>query len=194
MAGTELHKQFANGEDVDEEGEPKHPLAEAGFLSMPSVDKHGGIVVGGPILHLVHVSLRNIRNLIVPKDDDAKKTDDKKTLTLRRYILGLSLFEMLAPADYSLRSGCQLFPTGEPAISLLPERVVVKLDVDEIYEYTKRAAADFGVNAEPKKFLSNEELIRRRVEELAAKKANAAKEKEAKKNAAKAAKKAKNAN
>jgi CRISPR-associated protein Csb1 len=173
-AGSDIHEDFGNGEDVDAEGQPKHPLAEWGFLSVPSVDKHGGISVGGPILHLVHVSLSNIRKLSVPGDP-------AKTLALRRYVLGLSLLEVLAYSEYDLRSGCQLFPVGAPVISLLPERTPVSLDVDEIYDYTKRAAEDFGVTGAEKKFVLREESIRRIASEAAARKEEEAKKKEERK-------------
>jgi hypothetical protein len=179
-AGTELHEKFGNGEDVDAEGQPKHPLAEWGFLSVPSVDKHGGITVNGPILHLVHVSLSNIRKLSVPGDPAETLA---KTLALRRYILGLSLFEVLAYTEYDLRSGCQLFPVGAPGISLLPERTPVTLDVDEIYEYAKRAAADFGVTATEKTFTLREESIERIASEAAKRKEEEAKKKEERKQA-----------
>jgi hypothetical protein len=106
---------------------------------------------------------------------------------LRRYILGLSLFEVFAYTDYSLRSGCELFPVGKPAVSLLPERDAQEFDVDEVYKYAKQAATDFGVSTEPKKFTFKEALLRGIAEKIVAERA----EKAAKKEAREAKKKAK---
>lgn len=148
-AGTDLQKELAGGkEEVDD----KHPLAQIGLLGAPSIDKHGGIQVNGDILHLVHISLINIRQLNVP--DDAAKT-----LALRRYILALSLLVVLGYDDYNLRSGCQLF-RKDSRIELLPGRTPVTLDVDEVLNYARQTAKEFGVTTAMKKFTFSMELAK----------------------------------
>jgi CRISPR-associated protein Csb1 len=157
-AGTDLQTELANGkEELDE----KHPLAQIGVLGAPSVDKHGGIRVAEKILHLVHVNFNNIRLLNVPEDV-------QKTLALRRYILGLSILVVLAYNDYNLRSGCHLFRKAAQKPLLFPgegEPTPVALDVDEVLEYARQAAREFGVTSKLKKFTFNDELVRKLVKE-----------------------------
>jgi CRISPR-associated protein Csb1 len=151
MSGADMQREFGEieaGEKIE-----KHPLAQLGFLPVPAVGAHGGIVVGGPILRLTHISLENIRRLSIPSDDN-------KTLALRRYILGLSLFEVLAYSNFHLRSGCDLVRKEDPVASLLPGRMPLNFDLDAVYAYVRRTATEFGVTTEKKTFTLSQERIR----------------------------------
>jgi CRISPR-associated protein Csb1 len=166
LAGTDLQRDFA---DVDQE-DPKHPLAQIGLLSAPSIDQHGGIQVHGNILQLVSINLDNIRKLSVPDNEE-------KTLELRRYILGLSLVAVVTYDDYNLRSGCQLFQK-EAKIESLPGRTVLSFNEEEVLDYTRLAANALGINATCKEFTFNLAIARKLAEE---KKAEATKKKAEKK-------------
>jgi CRISPR-associated protein Csb1 len=170
ITGTDLQKDFDNGE----EDLSKHPLAQIGLLPVPSVDQPGGIRVAGDILHLVSINLATIGSLYVPGDE-------KKTLALRRYILGLALVAVMTckrRGYYNLRSGCHLFPkkvSPKLEVEILPGREALTLTRAEVLTYAQKAAADFGINETlTKKFTFNEVLAR---EQAAAKKAEADKKK-----------------
>jgi len=89
--------------DVEKaEGDPKNPLAKAGFVHVPSVDQHGGIVVRGDIIREVVISLVGVRRLA--------GASEQETAQIRRYILGLALAAATADFDPFLRQGCTLVP------------------------------------------------------------------------------------
>jgi CRISPR-associated protein Csb1 len=94
---------FSEEEKQKAEGDTKNPLAQRGFVHVPAVDSHGGVVVRGGVFRDVTVNLVALRQL------DGKPTG----VALRRYILGLALIAATDPQDGFLRQGCLLTPDPE---------------------------------------------------------------------------------
>ena len=77
--------------------------ADAGFASAPSVDRPGGVLVHGAIVHSASVMLNVLRRYRSGDGSDVLPT----------YLLGLALGGLLsAGRDYHLRSGCLLMPAA----------------------------------------------------------------------------------
>ena len=130
---------FSEADKEKQQGDPKSPLAKRGFVHVPAVKTHGGIIARGPIARSVTVNLIALRRL---KGQNAK--------TLRRYILGLSLVAATIPMDGFLRAGCLLTPDpDEPgawhSVARNGERSTVDLTEEVAFEYARRAAEQFGV-------------------------------------------------
>jgi CRISPR-associated protein Csb1 len=92
-------KVFSEEDKQKAEGRPESPLAQRGFVHVPAVGAHGGIVARGPIQRDVTVNLIALRRL-----------KGGNSLALRRYILGLALVAAIEPIDGFLRAGCLLSP------------------------------------------------------------------------------------
>ncbi len=90
---------FSEEEKKKQEGDPKSPLAKRGFVHVPAVRAHGGVIVRGNIERSVTVNLIALRRL---GGSNAEK--------LRRYILGLSLVAATEPVEAFLRAGCLVTP------------------------------------------------------------------------------------
>jgi CRISPR-associated protein Csb1 len=88
---------FSDEEKQKAEGNVKSPLAQRGFVAVPSVGAHGGIVARGPIYRDVTVNLVALRQL-----------DGENGEKLRRYVLSLALLAAADPQDGYLRQGCLL--------------------------------------------------------------------------------------
>ena len=117
----------------------KSPLAQRGFLHVPSVDTHGGIIAHGSVQRTTSLNLVALRRL-QGSDDTA----------LRRYLLGLSLVCATAPQDGFLRQGCFLTPDPScPAewevVSRDGTRSVISLDHAQFIAFARNAAEVFGV-------------------------------------------------
>ena len=130
---------FSEDEGKKSEGSNKSPLAQQGFVHVPSTNTPGGVVARGPIERDVTVNLIALRRL----------SGDRSEI-LRRYILGLSLVSATAPQDAFLRQGCLLVPetTRDPAWTLVGrrgERQTVTLTEDVALAYAKAASKAFGV-------------------------------------------------
>lgn len=130
---------FTDAERGKSEGKPASGLATRGFVHVPAVNTHGGVIANGPIRRDVTVNLVALRRL-----------DGKDGQALRRYILGLALVAATAPLDGYLRSGCLLTldPDHEAvweAIQRTGERQPVELDEDAALRYAGTAASSFGV-------------------------------------------------
>ena len=130
---------FTDAERAKSEGKPASDLAKRGFVHVPSVNAHGGVIANGPIRRDVTVNLIALRRL-----------DGDDGTSLRRYILGLALVAATAPLDGFLRSGCLLTldPDHEAAweaILRTGERQPVELDEDAALGYARTATDDFGV-------------------------------------------------
>ena len=128
-------------EEVKEkqQGDPKSPLAKRGFVHVPAVKTHGGIMARGPILRNVTINLIALRRL-----------EGENGQVLRRYVLGLALVAATAPLDGFLRAGCLL--TLDPdengtwqSVSRSGERVPVGLNAETALSYAHLAAGAFGV-------------------------------------------------
>jgi CRISPR-associated protein Csb1 len=92
-------KVFSEEDKQKAEGKPESPLAQRGFVHVPAVEAHGGIVARGPIQRDVTVNLIALRRL-----------KGENSVALRRYILGLALVAAVEPIDGFLRAGCLLTP------------------------------------------------------------------------------------
>ena len=104
---------FSEEEKQKAEGDTKNPLAIRGFVHVPAVDTHGGVVARGGIFRDVTVNLVALRQL------DSKENG----LALRRYILALALIAATEPQDGYLRQGCLLTPDPDsPSHWTLVER------------------------------------------------------------------------
>ena len=130
---------FSEKDKEKQQGDPKSPLAKRGFVHVPAVKTHGGIIARGPILRSVTINLIALRRL-----------EGENGQALRRYILGLSLVAATAPMDGFLRAGCLL--TLDPdqigrweSVARTGERVPLDLNEDVALNYACRAADVFGV-------------------------------------------------
>ena len=130
---------FSEADQEKQQGDPKSDLAKRGFVHVPAVKTHGGIIARGPVLRNVTVNLIALRRL-----------DGDDSQTLRRYLLGLALVAATAPMDGFLRAGCLLTlapdePGGWHSVARSGERVAVGLNEDTALHYARRAADAFGV-------------------------------------------------
>ncbi|MCB1743478.1 MAG: type I-U CRISPR-associated protein Cas7 [Gammaproteobacteria bacterium] len=131
---------FSDQEKEKAEGDTKSPLAQRGFVHVPAVDVHGGIVVRGEIRRDVTINLVALRQL------DA----EERGAELRRYVLGLALVAATEPQDGFLRQGCLLTPDPDtPAQWNLVERsgrrVHLALDAALVQDYAMAAREHFPV-------------------------------------------------
>lgn len=131
---------FSDEDKEKAEGNTKSPLAQRGFVHVPAVDTHGGVLVRGAIYRDVTINLVALRQL------GAKQKDTE----LRRYVLGLALVAATEPQDGFLRQGCLLTPDPDAPKSWTlvardGTRSAVALDADGALEYARAAAEGFGV-------------------------------------------------
>ncbi len=122
------------------EGDPKAPMAKAGFVPVPSTDEPGGIIARGGIWRTVTVNLVALRKL----------NAGEESAPLRRYILGLALVAATYPQDGFLRQGCQLMvDEASPGVWRAVYRDGRREDTGLTHEAAKafagRAAEGFGV-------------------------------------------------
>ena len=130
---------FSEDEKKKSEGKKESPLAQRGFVHVPSTNTHGGVVARGPIERDVTINLIALRRLSGERGE-----------VLRRYILALSLVAAGAPQEAFLRQGCLLVPdtTRVPAWTVVGrrgERQSVTLTEELPLAYAKAAAKAFGV-------------------------------------------------
>ena len=130
---------FSEADKEKQQGDPKSPLAKRGFVHVPAVKTHGGIIARGPILRSVAINLIALRRL-----------EGENGQALRRYVLGLALVAATAPMDGFLRAGCllTLAPKEKGAwhsVSRSGERAPVDLNEETALGYARRAADAFGV-------------------------------------------------
>lgn len=96
---TEYVERGLLGEPSD--NKTKDAYAERGFVHVPATASHGGVLVTGGIRRDATLHLAAVRLLGVGRDE-------LRTLTLRRYVLGLALTGFTySPSGY-LRQGCSL--------------------------------------------------------------------------------------
>lgn len=131
---------FSEEEKQKSENNPKSPLAQRGFVPVPSTEAPGGVVARGPIVRDVTINLVALRRLQAVTNADA----------LRRYVLGLCLVSATEPLDGFLRQGCLLVPKPEQPsnweeISRTGTRTAVALTNAAARELAAKWAADFGV-------------------------------------------------
>lgn len=94
---------FSEEDKAKAEGNKKSPLAQRGFVHNPASGSPGGVIATGGIRRDATLNLAALRLLKAGANEDA-------TLTLRRYILGLSLVAFTHPSAFVgyLRQGCTL--------------------------------------------------------------------------------------
>jgi len=136
---------FSEEDKAKGEGNPKSPLAQRGFVHVPSGEAHGGIVARGPIERHVTVNLVALRRL---EGENAGQGQ-----VLRRYVLGLTLVAATAPLDGFLRQGCLLVadpdsPGQWNAIGRDGKSRQIALDHDNAGSYATAAKNAFGIRAD----------------------------------------------
>ena len=137
-AGLEV---FTDAEKEKQQGDPKSPLAKRGFVHVPAVNTHGGIIARGPIRRDVTINLVALRRL-----------SGENGQTLRRYVLGLALVAATAPLDGFLRAGCLLTLDPEDSsvwqvVTRNGTRDTINLDEGTSLDYAHSSAVAFGVGS-----------------------------------------------
>lgn len=155
---------FSDEEKEKQEGNAKSPLAQRGFVAVPSTGAHGGVVARGPIVRDVTINLIALRRLT------GKETD-----ALRRYVLGLCLVAATEPLDGFLRQGCMLVPKAEqPAgweeVARTGVRTKIALTNDDARKLASKWASAFGVG-EPREAKFDPKLAKADLGEKEGKKA-----------------------
>lgn len=125
---------FSEEDKQKSENNPKSPLAQRGFVPVPAVGEHGGVLANGPIIRDVTVNLVALRRLHATANPEA----------LRRYILGLALVAATEPLDGFLRQGCLLVPKAEQPKGW---EEVARTGVRTPLELTSAAARAFAAEA-----------------------------------------------
>lgn len=123
----------------------KDAYAERGFIHVPATGTHGGVIATDGIRRDGTLGLTALRLLRAAKDE-------QKTLTLRRYILGLSLVAFTANTSSYLRQGCMLVRNPDKAkenafVEVYPsgERKPATLTHERALDFATAAAKAFGV-------------------------------------------------
>lgn len=136
---------FSAEEQQKAEGDKKSPLAKRGFVHVPASGSHGGVIADGGIRRDATLGLAALRLLKAGKDE-------ARTLSLRRYILGLSLVAFTQNPTTYLRQGCMLVGNPDKAkenefVEVHPcgKRVPVSITKEAALEYATVAAKAFGV-------------------------------------------------
>lgn len=129
-------------EDTDDK-KTRDAYAERGFIHVPASGSHGGVIADGGVRRDATLSLAALRLLSSGKDE-------KKTLALRRYILGLALTAFTYPPSGYLRQGCNLVIDPDKPRDFVEvrgdgQRVPTKVTHDEAVDYATATAKAFGV-------------------------------------------------
>jgi CRISPR-associated protein Csb1 len=130
---------FSAEEGAKATKDAKSPLAQRGFVHVPAVNSHGGVVARGGIWRDVTVNLVALRQL-GGEDGEA----------LRAYILGLALVAAVEPQEGFLRQGCLLTPDPDAIgvwseVARNGERRHLALTEDIATGFAHKAAERFGV-------------------------------------------------
>jgi CRISPR-associated protein Csb1 len=120
-------------------GAAKNPLAVRGYVEVPAVASHGGVVARGGIWRDVTVNLVALRQL---GGDHGE--------ALRAYVLGLALVAAAEPQDGFLRQGCLLTPDPDAPgawqeVAQNGRRRAVALTDEAALAFALSAAKRFGV-------------------------------------------------
>ena len=120
------------------------PRSSLGLAHVPAAHTPGGVVAEGGIRRDAVLNLSPLRAL------GTSSGDPEGEARLRRYILGLCLVALTAPAQTALREGCELVPVmNKPAewrvVGHDGKRDSFKLSHDAALEFAASAADDFGV-------------------------------------------------
>jgi CRISPR-associated protein Csb1 len=123
--------------------ETKDAYAERGFVHVPASGSHGGVIADDGIRRDASLHLAALRLLTAG--------EEKKTLVLRRYVLGLALTAFTYPASGYLRQGCSLVldhdkPREFKEVYGDGQRKDATLKHSDALAYAKAAAKDFGLD------------------------------------------------
>ena len=148
---------FTEEEQEKAVGDSKNPLSKRGFVNALASATHGGVIAKSGVRRDVTFSLAALR--LLKAGDDAEKT-----LLLRRYILGLSLVALTAPAQTYLRQGCNLVPDVDnprkvTLVQVDGSRAEFKLTHDQAIAFAKLAAKEFRIG-EPQTVQFNTDLAK----------------------------------
>lgn len=121
----------------------KDAYAQRGFIHVPASGSHGGVIATGGIRRDATFSLAALRLL-------SAGTDADKTLSLRRYVLGLSLVALTVNSSTYLRQGCNLVPNAEKPreftlVHTDGTRESLKLTHADALNFAIAAAKAFGI-------------------------------------------------
>ncbi|MBV9590547.1 MAG: type I-U CRISPR-associated protein Cas7 [Hyphomicrobiales bacterium] len=160
---------FSEEDKQKAEGKAESPLAQRGFVHVPSTGAHGGVVARGPIERTVTINLVALRRL-----------HGENAQNLKRYILGIALVAAAEPLDGFLRQGCLLVPDAEVpsewvAVARDGIRTPVGLSPAIALDYAKAAASRYGVGSD-RRVAFKKELAQADLKELEKKKGKKAKE------------------
>jgi CRISPR-associated protein Csb1 len=140
---------YVNDKLLDEPADKatKDAYAERGFIHVPASGSHGGVIATGGVRRDATLGLAALRLLFAGKDA-------AKTLTLRRYILGLALTAFTHNSSGYLRQGCLLVRNPDRAkdnefveVYSTGERNPVTLTHGGALSFATEAARAFGVGA-----------------------------------------------
>ena len=137
---------FSEEEQEKATTDSKNPLSKRGFVNALASGSHGGVIARGGIRRDVTFSLAALRLLSAGENP-------AQTLSLRRYVLGLSLVALTAPAQTYLRQGCNLVPEVDNPQNPRQVKIVhangtrteFNLSHESAKAYAQAAAVDFGV-------------------------------------------------
>ena len=132
---------FSEEQKEKQQRDAGSPLAKRGFVHVPAVNTHGGVIARGDIQRNVVINLVALRRL---EGSDGRN--------LRRYVLGLALVAATAPLDGFLRAGCLLAmdpeqPGAWHSVARDGERTPIGLNEHRALSYAEAVAAAFGVGA-----------------------------------------------
>jgi CRISPR-associated protein Csb1 len=149
---TEFVKDKLLDEPADKAA--KDAYAVRGFIHVPATGSHGGVIATGGIRREATLGLAALRLLFVGKDE-------QKTLTLRRYILGLALTAFTHNPSNYLRQGCLLVldsskPREFVEVYSSGERKPATVTHSIALEYATTAAKEFGVGKSQTVLFKNE--------------------------------------
>ena len=121
----------------------KDAYAERGFVHVPATGSHGGVIATMAASAAMPRSASRLCGC-------SRRVRKKKTLALRRYVLGLSLVAFTANASTYLRQGCNLVPdVDKPREFTLihsdGSREAIKLTHADALKFALAAATAFGV-------------------------------------------------
>src|SRR5262249_53311358 len=140
---------------------------EVGLDGVPSPNQHGGVRVYGQVVRRTQINLVRLRALAVTRRDDQSNIviDKDATLTLRRYVLGLSLVAARIQERYDLRIGCLLRSvTSESKVvhsSGKPDEDF-PWDKGTVFAYAAKAAEIFRVGDDKKTIFGKDLAIKAR--------------------------------
>jgi CRISPR-associated protein Csb1 len=130
------------------EKEETEGLGSQKFLSSVGLDDAPAGRTDGGVISRQGIRRQAVLNLIALRA--LSSSDAAATAKLQRYLLGLALVALLAPAERYLREGCLLVPAEDntPEAKLVErtgKRSKLDLTAEAALEFAQAAAKDFGV-------------------------------------------------